>query len=160
MGLCSTSTKSRERKACPCPSDTRNDAEGPFLSVTKSCNWRAGPRPFSTRNQACRTSSAWTRIACPRPIGTRNQAGGTSFVQYEKLRGRDFDRLVRKCAKGKLVLVYTLRGIKQVGHCLSSTRTCEWRACPRTSSMRNHASRNLSVWTKSQDEELVLVHPV
>ena len=73
--------------------------EGLLPSVTKSRNWRAGPRPSGTRNQACRTSFVQTKsqegeLVVVRPVrgikraglrssDTRNDEGGTSTVLYE-----------------------------------------------------------------------------
>ena len=98
------------------------------------------------------------RIACHRPSNTRNQAGGASSVQHEVTRKeslsssicyeessmRDFVRPIRSRVKGELVLVRSVRGIKQAGLRLSDTMSREKRACPRPSSTRNQAR-----WTSS-----------
>ena len=94
-------------------------------SITKSRNWRAGPHPSGTRNQASRTSSVQTksqegelvlirpvrgikmvglcptgmklreRKACPCPFGTRNDAGGTSSVRYDVVQLKSWSSSVR-----------------------------------------------------------------
>ena len=125
-GIRQSSTKSRERRACPRPFDTK-------LHETKAC-----PRPLGTRIHAGWTSSvryevvrkesmsssSWykessrqdhvppvrshTRRACPHPSGTRNQHGGTSSVRYKKSSTWDFIHPIRSRVKGQLVLFHPL----------------------------------------------------
>ena len=95
----------------------------------KSHEMRACPRASTTRNQASETLTVQYEVAsetCPRPSITSNQAGGTSsvnfnvvrkvsissFVWFEETSRRGFVPLVRCHAKGMLVLIRRVQGIK------------------------------------------------
>ena len=114
----------------------------------------AGLRPSSMKPRE--------RSASPRLSGKGNQAGGTSSIQYEGVQTesmsssvrykessrRDFVCLLRSRTIGWLVLVCLVRGIKQAGLHLSSTKSRDRMACFSPSGMRNQAGWTSFVWYK------------
>ena len=81
------------------------------------------------RNQACEISSVLYEVTQKECL--------TLFVQYEESSRLDFVSLVRRHAKGELVLVLSVRGIKLAGLRLSDTKWCERKACLLPSGVRN-----------------------
>ena len=69
----------------------------------------------------------------PCPLGTRNQSK------------RDFVCPKRSRRRGKLVLIHSVRGIKQVGLHLSGMKSRERRTCPHLFGTRNHVTGTSSV---------------
>ena len=96
--------KSHERRACPrCPSTMRNQASE-TLTVRYKVTSETCPRPFVTSNQAGGTSSVNYNVV--------RKVSISSSIWFEETSRRDFVPLVRCHAKGVLVLIRRVRGIK------------------------------------------------
>ena len=148
VGLRPSGTKSRETKACPHSHDGIKDARLHLASM-KSREWSASPRQSGTKNQARGTLFVQDEVARKESLyssdGMRNQVSGTSSVRYKDARmenlsssvqdkesiTQEFVRPMGSRTKGNLVLVRLVRGIMQAGLCLSGTKSCETKACPR-----------------------------
>ena len=161
-GLHLSGTMSRERRACPCPSDMRNQVSG-----TLSVRYKFAQREGSFSSIRDDESSRWDFV-CPlrsrvkgehvlvrlvrgikqvglHPSGLNScKKSLSTFVRYEKSSKRDFVHLVRSHVIRGHVLVCLVRRIKHAGLHPFGTNSRKRRACPRPSGTRNHAS-----WTSS-----------
>ena len=99
-------TKLVERRVCPRPSGTmsRESKACPLSSGMMSREWKACPLPSGKRNQVGRTSSVQYEV-------TRKKCLSSS-IRYKESSRWHFVHPIRSRAKGGLVLVRQVKGIK------------------------------------------------
>ena len=169
-GLRLSGTKSRKRRACPCPSNIRNHVGRTSSvryevtqkeSLSSSVRYEESSKRDSVRPlqnharghvliwQVCRIKQAGLRLS-----GTKSHKGSFSMsVRYEQSSMQDFVHLVRILMKLKLVLIRPVPGITWEGLRPFGTKSRKMRACPCHSGTRNQASGTSYVWFKVARKE-------